>query len=158
MMQRIIALCCVGLALLGLSQAQVSLPAFSFYDLEGEPFTYEQLDPERPVFVMMFDPYCDHCRTQAANIANEPEKFLQKDVQFVWVTLEPEAEAIVGFREEFFGDSGLDVHFLQDQDIRFEAFFGYTDDPVNIYLFKPNGKRPKYFGEEQEAATLLNYL
>lgn len=158
MIQRIFASVVVLLALGIGAQAQVSLPAFSFYDLEGDPFTYEQLDAERPVFVMMFDPYCDHCRTQAEHIANAPEKFLQKKVQFVWVTLEPEAEAIKNFREEYFSDSGLDVHFLQDKDIRFEEFFGYTDDAINIYLFKPNGKAPKYFGKEQNASTLLNYL
>jgi thiol-disulfide isomerase/thioredoxin len=158
MIQRSIASFVLLFALWTGAQAQVSLPAFSFYDLEGEPFTYEQLDPERPVFIMMFDPYCDHCRTQAEHIANAPEKFLQKEVQFVWVTLEPDPQAIVNFREEYFGDSGLDMHFVQDNDIRFEEFFGYTHDAVNIYLFKPNGKAPKYFGKEQNATTLLNYL
>jgi thiol-disulfide isomerase/thioredoxin len=158
MIQRSIVSLIMLVGLFGLGQAQVSMPAFSFYDLEGDTFTSAQLDPSRPVFVMMFDPYCDHCRTQAEHIAHAPELFLQKKAQFVWVTLEPEAEAIVAFREEYFGDSGLDVHFLQDKDIRFEEFFGYTDDAVNIYLFKPDGKAPKYFGKEQNAKVLLNYL
>lgn len=159
MLQRTITSCLLLFAIWGYAQAQVSLPAFSFYDLEGNAFSYSDLDAERPVFVMMFDPYCDHCQTQANHIAEAADRFRAKGVQFVWVTLEPEAEAIAKFKESHFGESGLkDLHFLQDKDIRFEEFFGYTDDAVNIYLFRPDGKRPKYFGKEQDATVLLKYL
>lgn len=137
--------------------AQVVLPNFSFSDLEGEPFSNTDLDLSKPVFVMMFDPYCDHCETQASNIAEQAEKF--EHVQFVFVTLEPEVSAITGFRDKYFGETNIDkLYFLQDNDVAFESFFGYTDDAVNIYLYHPDRKKPKYFGEEQTAAVLLEYL
>jgi len=151
----------MALSLPGLSQAQqVILPAFQFSDLEGHTFAASQLDPSRPVFVMMFDPYCDHCQTQAENIAAAADAFEAKEVQFVWVTLDPEPEAIAKFRDHHFGETGLreQMHFLMDTEIRFEEYFGYTDDAVNIYCYKPGAKRPRYFGEEQEATVLLKYL
>ena len=145
---------------LSVSAQKVSLPAFSFTDLEGQPFSSAQLDAEKPVFVMMFDPYCDHCQTQAKHIAEAARQFKAKQVQFVWVTLEPDPEAITKFKNDYFGESGLgsQMYFLMDSEIRFEDFFGYTDDPVNIYCFQPGKKQAKYFGEEQEADVLLNYL
>lgn len=140
--------------------SQVQLPDFSFTDLDGNAFTNSSLDSDKPVFVMMFDPYCDHCETQADNIAEQADKFRAKGVQFMWVTLEPDPEALARFRDKHFGGTGLEdsLHFLMDQNVMFEDYFGYTDESINIYCFKPDGSRPKYFGEEQEAASLLKYL
>lgn len=137
--------------------AQIVLPAFEFTDLEGESFTPAQLDLDKPLMVMMFDPYCEHCEKQASWIAEQADKF--ENVQFVFVTLEPEVAAIQNFKEKHFGETGLDkLYFLQDTNVAFESYFGYTDDSVNIYLYHPDRKKPKYFGEEQAAEVLLKYL
>ncbi|MEM6348890.1 MAG: redoxin domain-containing protein [Bacteroidota bacterium] len=137
--------------------AQIVMPAFAFSDLEGKTFTNADLDMDKPIFVMMFDPYCEHCEAQASNIAEQAEKF--EHVQFVFVTLEPEVSAITTFRDKHFGDTNIDqLYFLMDTDVAFESYFGYTDDSVNIYLYHPDRKKPKYFGEEQTAEVLLKYL
>ncbi len=145
--------------LLGMTslQAQVSFPAFSFQDLEGNTFTPAQLDASKSTMIMLFDPFCDHCEQQADWIAAAADQFT--DVQFVFVTLEPEIEYIEAFKEKHFGKSGLKhLFFVQDVNVAFETYFGYTDDVVNIYLYKPGKDRPKYFGEETPAADLLKYL
>jgi thiol-disulfide isomerase/thioredoxin len=139
------------------AQAQIAFPPFVFQDLSGAPFSADQLDPNKPTFVMYFDPYCDHCDHQAEWIAGAAEQF--EDVQLVFVTLEPETEAIEAFRQRHFGKVDLPyLYFLQDTEFRFEEFFGYTDDAVNIYLYSPGRKQAKYFGEEQEAGVLLKFL
>ena len=141
----------------GSLQAQMRVPAFSFTDLEGNAFTNAELDQSKPIMIMLFDPFCDHCDKQASAIAENAEQF--KDVQFVFVTLEPEVSYIEDFKNRHFGESGLEhLYFLQDTDVAFEGYFGYTDDVVNIYLFHPDRKNPKYFGEEQTAEVLLKYL
>lgn len=147
--------------LIGSYQAAISqsnnIPFFSFYDLEGNVFTSEKVSTEMPTMIMLFDPYCDHCSQQASWIVEQESNF--KDVQLIFVTIEPETEAIASFKEKHFGKSGLKhVHFLQDRDFAFETYFGYSDDAINIYLYKPGQRRPKYFGEEQEASTLLKFL
>jgi len=160
MIQRITLLLFVTLSM-GISSlyAQAALPGFSFYSLDGKAFTASNLDLTRPVFVMMFDPYCDHCQSQAETIAASAAEFKAKGVQFVWVTLEPDAEAIENFKTKYFGETGLtDLYFLQDNDIRFEEYFGYTDDSVNIYCYRTDGRQPKYFGKEQNATVLLRFL
>ncbi|MEL6673765.1 MAG: redoxin domain-containing protein [Bacteroidota bacterium] len=139
-----------------LVQAQV--PYFTFPDLDGKTFTHTQLDPNKSTMIMMFDPYCDHCETQAGWIAEAATKF--QHVQFVFVTIETEKEPIKAFRDKYFGKTSLkeQVKFLQDPDFMFEEYFGYTDDSVNIYLFKAGKKQRKYFGKETEAETLLKFL
>ncbi|MEZ4777014.1 MAG: SCO family protein [Bacteroidia bacterium] len=133
------------------------LPSFSFYDLEGKVFTQEKVRTDLSTMIMLFDPYCDHCAHQADWIAEAEKEF--ENVQLIFVTIEPETEVVKQFKEEHFGKTKLKyLYFLQDKDFSFETYFGYTDDAINIYLYKPGQRRPKYFGEEQEVLSLLKFL
>ncbi|MEZ4827312.1 MAG: SCO family protein [Bacteroidia bacterium] len=133
------------------------LNPFSFYDLEGKVFTQENVKTDMSTMVMLFDPYCDHCSKQASLIAAAEKSF--ENVQLIFVTIEPETDVVKKFRDEHFGKTQLKhVFFLQDKDFAFETYFGYSDDAINIYLFKPGQRKPKYFGEEQEVSTLLKFL
>ena len=138
-------------------QAQIYVPSFYFTDLEGNGFTNASLVQDKSTMIMLFDPYCDHCDQQAEWIAAAAEEM--KHVQFVFVTIEPEKEPIEAFKKRHFGEVDLpNLHFLQDLNFKFEDYFGYTNDAVNIYLYKPGKKQPKYFGKEQKAEVLLKYL
>ena len=139
------------------SYSQIQFPAFTFTDLSGKVFQHTDLDPNKSTMIMLFDPYCHHCEQQADWIHEAEENF--KDVQFVFVTIEPEKEPIIAFKEKHFENTQLEhLYFLQDLDFRFEDFFGYTDDAVNIYLYHPNKKQAKYFGSEQKTEILLKFL
>ncbi len=145
----------IGLA--GVAHAQLAVPTFSFTDLDGNVFRSEQLDDNRSALIIYFDPWCEHCHQQAEWISALQEGF--RDVQVLFITFEPEQEPIRDFRQRHFSGSGWDnVTFLQDLDFQFETYFGYTDDPLYIYCFQPNGSEGKYFGEEQRVEVLLNYL
>ncbi|GAB4410380.1 MAG: hypothetical protein OHK0039_14730 [Bacteroidia bacterium] len=137
--------------------AQQPIPTFAFQTLDGKPFDHTQVDLRRPAVIIRFDPYCDHCEQQAAWIAGAAASF--KDIQLIFVSFIDEPEAIASFQQRYFGKTDLPLlHFLRDPDYQFEEFFGYTNDALNIYLYKPGQKRLKYFGHEQEAATLLKFL
>lgn len=139
------------------SEDKLSVPSFYFTDLEGEAFTNANLSQDKSAMIMLFDPYCDHCDHQAEWIAAAAEQF--QDVQFLFVTIEPEKKPIQDFKERHFGQVSLpNLYFTQDLHFKFEDYFGYTNDAVNIYLFKPGKKQPKYFGSEQKAEILLKYL
>ena len=140
-----------------INRSEAQMPAFSFFDLEGNAFSQAKLDDERPAMIMLFDPYCDHCDQQAGWISEAAEKL--ENVQFVFVTIEPEKEPVQQFRDKHFQETSIrDVHFLQDLNFQFEAYFGYSDDAVNIYLYQPGRKKLKYFGKETEVDELLKYL
>ncbi len=136
------------------------IPNFSFQALDGNTYTASQLPKGKSIFVMLFDPGCEHCQTQAKNIGDAADKF--QNVKFVFVSMFDDKAGIEQFGKTYFGDKGLDVTFLIDPStgIDFETYFGYTDDPVYIHLFKPNGQKYayKYFGHEQSAGELLKHL
>lgn len=146
--------------LLGLilpAAAQLAVPAFSFTDLEGEVYASTQLDQSKSALIIYFDPWCEHCNTQAEWISEHPSDF--SDVQILFITFEPEQEPIHEFKAKHFSASGWgNVKFLQDLDFQFESYFGYTDDALYIYCFKPDGSKGKYFGKEQPASVLKNNL
>ncbi len=140
------------------SYSQIKVPSFSFQTLDGKVFTQDNLDRELPTLIMNYDPYCDHCNKQGEIIKEAAEKFKARNVQLIFVTFIPEKEATEEFMKKHFEGTGLNYTFLLDSDITFESYFGYTDDALNIFLYKPDGKRPAYFGEEQEAKVLLKHL
>lgn len=137
--------------------AQSPIPDFQFLNLDGESFTQAQLPQDQPVFIMRFDPYCDHCDQQASWIAEAEESF--KDVHMVFVSFLDEVEAIQDFQQRHFGETQLEhMYFLRDPDYQFEEYFGYTDESLVIYLYQPGKKSLKYFGKEQPAEVLLKFL
>lgn len=157
-MRKTIALTFLSILFASSTFAQIKVPAFSFKTLEGEEFTQAQLDSKKPTMIMNYDPYCDHCNDQAEIIKKAASKFKEKNVQFVFVTFIPEKEATEAFIQKHFEGTGLNYTFLLDPNISFESYFGYTDDALNIFLYKTKGGKAKYFGEEQSAETLLNNL
>lgn len=149
----------LGILLLSLATAfgQLALPDFSFSDLEGNTFRASDLDQNESVLIMYFDPWCEHCNQQAEWIAERADAF--RDIQVVFVSFEPELQTLKDFRSRHFSQGNWpNLYFLQDKDFQFENWFGYTDDPLYIYCFKPNGRPGKYFGEEQRPEVLLNFL
>lgn len=139
------------------TMAQLAVPAFSFTDLEGEVYASTQLDHSKSALIIYFDPWCEHCNTQAEWIAEHQADFT--DVQILFITFEPEQEPIREFKSKHFSASGWgNVKFLQDLDFMFESYFGYTDDALYIYCFKSDGSKGKYFGKEQPAEVLKNNL
>lgn len=149
----------LGLAIgfAGELSAQLAVPAFSFTDLDGNTYSSDKLNTSKSALIIYFDPWCEHCNQQAEWIAENQAAF--KNVQILFITFEPEQDPIREFKNKHFSGTGwTNVTFLQDLDFMFESYFGYTDDPLYIYCYKPDGKKGKYFGEEQQASVLLNYL
>ena len=135
--------------------AQLSVPKFSFTDLNGAVYSSDKLNQSKSALIVYFDPWCEHCNQQATWIAAQREAF--RNVQILFVTFEPEKQPVIDFKNRYFS-GWSNVVFLQDLDFKFEAYFGYTDDPLYIYCYKPGGGKGKYFGEEQPASILLNNL
>ncbi len=137
--------------------AQLAVPAFSFTDLSGEKYTQARLDPKQSALIIYFDPWCEHCNQQAEWIASRPAEFSK--VQILFVTFEPEKAPIEEFRQKHFSQGNWPrMVFLQDLDFQFDTYFGYTDDSLYIYCYKPGGGKGKYFGKEQRPEVLLNFL
>jgi thiol-disulfide isomerase/thioredoxin len=137
--------------------AQSQMPAFVFTDLEGNLFTQDNLESDMPTVVMFFDPYCDHCETQAGWIKEAEDQFLK--INLLFVTTEPETDATVAFKERIFKGTKLkQLNFVIDGDYMFDGYFeGYYEVP-SILLFDKTGKKVKTLSKETPVADLLKHL
>jgi thiol-disulfide isomerase/thioredoxin len=78
-------------------------------------FTKESLDKKSPVLLMFFDPSCDHCKKETAELVEKMDKL--KDVQIVMVSYRPLTD--IKTFAEFYGLTkfknivmGQDIHFF----------------------------------------------
>ena len=81
------------------------------------------------------------------------------DIQLLFVTTEPEADATRAFKERIFNETSLrHLHFLIDSDFMFDGYFeGYYEAP-SMLLFDKNGKRFKVLSKETPAADLIKHF
>ncbi len=142
------------ISLFNVIQAQEKLPEFQFTDLQGNIFSYAQLQADLPTIVFFFDPYCDHCQQQATWIKEAKNKFAE--IQQVWVTTES-AEPAKEFQEKYLGDGWNHAYILLDKQFLFDGYFGYSEIP-SIYVYNKDGQRVKAFNKETPAEVLLRFL
>lgn len=128
---------------------------FKFKTLDGKVFTQANLKANTSTIVIFFDPYCEHCATQAEWFAAASTKF--KTTQFLFVTTEPTVKASVDFQQKYFGGKGMNVTFLLDTDFKFDAYFGYSETP-SIYVFNKTGLRTQALKKETPVDKITPYL
>ena len=93
-----------------LGQTKQKFPEVKFYDLKGEPFTTQKLEKGKPVIALFFGPYCEHCEKQAQWI--QEAEFRVKDIQFLWVTTEPEVAPTQTFIQKQFADTKIKANYF----------------------------------------------
>lgn len=114
--------------------AAKKLPFFSFFDLNGNVFTSDQVKFENYLLVGYFDPDCDHCNEQAAQIKENMEKL--KNVNMVWVSF-GDPKSIAGFQKKYF-EGYKKVIFLHDPNLKIFTYFPDAVETPTFYLYDRN--------------------
>lgn len=124
-----------------------TLPNFSFYDLNGKPFTNKQIKYNNYLLVTYFDPTCEHCIAQTESMVNEINKF--KNVSMVWISI-ADANSIKDFKQKYFPNN-KNIVFLQDKEMKiFNTFKGVEDTPTTL-IFNKNKVLVAQLGESKAA-------
>lgn len=131
-----------------------TLPNFSFMLDEKTPITQDFIQAGKPIIVFFFDPFCDHCQTEAERINKEFTKF--KDVQLLWVSTES-FENIANFKKKYFPNAKGLLAFARDTKFKFDDYFGYSVIP-SMYIFDKNHKFVKEYHNDVSASLLLSPL
>lgn len=119
------------------------LPTFSFFDLDGNVFTSQQLKYDKYLMVVYFDPDCDHCNEQAQRIKNSITKF--KGVTMVWLSF-GDVGLMREFKEKYF-PANKQAIFLHDPKMKlFDAFPDAVETPT-IYIYNKNKTQIAKLGE-----------
>ena len=130
------------------------MPAFQFVRTTGQLFTRQNLAPGKATLIVFFDPFCDHCQTQATWIKNEVAKFATAEI--LWVSTE-ESAAIAKFQSQYFPGNVANIHFLKDKDYKFDEYFGYSEVPTML-VYDSKGNFVMKFTKETSVAELMKLL
>lgn len=120
------------------AQETSTLPNFSFYDLEDNVVTANDIDYEHYLTFVYFDPSCEHCIEQVEEINAEFEQFKKTVLVFVSFA---DAETTSEFAKKYFPDNPSNVIFLQDKDMVIFDYFNDLYDTPTFKIFDTSGKQ-----------------
>ena len=139
-------------------EGPVDVPVFSFQSVLGTPVTKESLVKNKPVIVIFFDPFCDHCQQQSTWIAGAIEKF--SGINLLFVTWETKEETMK-FAEKYFGAVKTKVvpgmlNFSLDTQYKIDKWFGNSPVP-SIHIYGKDWKHTQSFFNETAIEELLKW-
>lgn len=136
-----------GLA--GFIQAQnvpYSIPEFTFYKLDGSPFTRDDLTRTNNIIFVFFSTTCHHCQDETRAMGENFADFSQATLYFI--SKEKKSD-ILAFMDEY-GKVLKDkpnVQVLQDPRSEFVLKFNPTQYP-SVYIYSPTRQLVKHFSGE----------
>lgn len=119
---------------------QKVLPAeYTFLDIAtNDSVRLTDIPYKRTLMLVLYDPGCDHCWTQAAAIAQDLSKF--KKTKMVWISINT-PKAIAEFRDKYFkGKMSRNMVFLHDPKMAiFKKFDDFYETP-NVLIYDQHQK------------------
>jgi hypothetical protein len=126
------------------------MPPFQFYNLDGS------LNKQAPkagisTCIIYFDPECDHCEFETAEITKHINAF--PHTEFIMVSSGTSGK-IADFITKFKLREYPQITVLQDKANKFNAWFGLSEVP-SIYIYDENGwLKRKFVGETRFEAIV----
>jgi peroxiredoxin len=113
------------------SKKKKTLPNFSYQTMDGKKFTNDNLNKDSRLLIMYFDPLCDICQRETADILDNINYF--KNIQIVMVSPAPK-ENVKKFVKQFKLYDYHQITVLHDKDDTFYKQFGAIGYPT-LYLY-----------------------
>lgn len=132
-------------------QARAELPAFSFTQFDGSPFTRDSLRPATPLVLVLFDPDCEHCQTELATIQESIAAF--QGVQLLLVS-PADRSRLIPFATERGLTSLPGVRVLGTEAPHFLEAFGTTKMPSTFFYGADHRLRQEMVGKPKEGKLL----
>ncbi len=126
------------------------LPSFSFFNLNEELFTYQNIEKEETLLIY-FHPDCEHCQYEAKQIVLNKEKF--KETQIIMIS-PASLLAINQFNKTYELNKIKNLEVLWDKERKFENYFGVATFPTILIYDDENQLQKKHKGEVKIEAIL----
>lgn len=127
-----------------------SLPDFSFTSHTGEKINRRSLSEGNPVIIVYFDPYCDHCLTQAEVIKAGADQL--KNASIIWVSWSEHDDNETFYNTYFSGAKNVKV--CKDENFAFDSWFGYSEVP-SVFVYNGNWQLSAKFTKEATVDQLV---
>lgn len=106
-----------------------TLPAFTYYTLDGKKFTEKDLNQNTRLMIVYFNPHCEVCQEETKEIMSNIDYF--KGIQIVMISPNTQEE-LAAFSKQY--NLASQILLLQDPDDVFYKQFKATGYP-SLYLY-----------------------
>lgn len=131
-----------------------SIPDFTFYKMNGQPFSRKDITKSQKPLIIFFDVTCDHCQKELKAMSDRIEEF--KKAQFYLVSMD-NVPGIQSFMKRFapkmVGRSNITL--LTDLHKQFITRFMPVQFPAT-YVYGTDWKLIKYFGQNSKMSDIIS--
>lgn len=99
-------------------------------------FTEKELKKDRPVFVILFSPDCDHCKKGTEELIDNIDRF--KNIQIIMTTIQP-FDKMKEFYENYKLDRFIDITVGRDEFFLLPTFYRIKNMPFFAFYNKKGG-------------------
>ena len=131
-----------------------SIPDFTFYKMNGQPFSRKDLTTSKKPVIVFFDVTCDHCQKELKAMSDRIEEF--KKAQFYLVSMD-KVPGIQSFMKKYaskmVGRSNVTV--LTDLHKQFITRFMPVQYPAT-FVYGTDWKLIRYFGQNSKMSDIIS--
>jgi peroxiredoxin len=131
-----------------------SIPDFTFYKMNGEPFSKKDLVKSKRIVIVFFDVTCDHCQNELKAMADRIDEF--KKAEFYLVSMD-NVPGIQMFMKKYAPkmNGRANVTLLTDLHKQFITRFMPVQYPAT-FVYGTDWKLIKYFGQNSKMRDIVN--
>jgi peroxiredoxin len=130
------------------------IPDFTFYKMNGQPFSRKDITKSKKPLIIFFDVTCDHCQKDMKAMSDRIEEF--KKAQFYLVSMD-NAPGIQSFMNRYASKmiDRSNVTLLMDLHKQFITRFKPVQYPAT-FVYGTDWKLIKYFGQNSKMSDIIN--
>lgn len=130
------------------------MPVFSYFDLDGNVFTKDNLPKNTPVLFVYFNSECDFCNHEAEMIQQNFEKL--EDIQIVFISFE-KMDRIKEFAQKYSLLQHDNINFIADSKATFATTFDVKSLPCLVLYDKDRNLIEKIKGQVKIETVLKKF-
>lgn len=145
----------LSLSLAGYAQPAPAknIPDFTFYRMDGRPFSKKELSKTKKIVFVFFDVTCDHCQKELKAMSDKIDQFKKAEFYLVSMDNVPGIQMFMGRYAPKMKGRG-NVTLLTDLDRQFITRFMPVQYPAT-YIYGTDGKLIRYFGQNSKMADII---
>ena len=145
--------CLTGITYAQSGPAQ-SIPDFTFYKMDGQPFSRKNLTIKKKIVIVFFDVTCDHCQKELKAISEKIEEFRKAELYLISMDNVP---GIKLFMKKYASkmNGKANVTLLTDLNQQFIIRFLPVQYPAT-FVYGANWRLIKYFGQNSKVADIIS--
>ena len=131
-----------------------SIPEFTFYKMDGQPFSKKDLIKSNKIVIVFFDVTCDHCQKELKAMSDRIDEF--RKAQFYLVSMD-NVPGIQSFMKKYAAkmNGRANVTLLTDLHKQFITRFMPVQYPAT-YVYAADGNLIRYFGQNSKMSDIIS--